>query len=782
MIRSISAARGGLRAETVRAHLAQVAVLGLCGNPALFAGIRPVSPALTAAAMGSGWPVTCVLAGCALACLTGGWSQECAAALLGDLLIALLGSLCGLRKAQREENREGIACLIAFAGGCAQLAPLVGRGSLQDLIACLAGALAAALLAPCLMSALSLKKGRRLLLPDEQLSLTLLCTLAVGGLGALPRAGALLGPGCAALLVLLGASCGAGSGALFGVCAGLMLAAREADLTAAATLALCGALAGAMRPLNRAAMSAAFLAGCVLGNLYGSVEPGFLLPVLGACAVYLWLPGGWILAVREAMRPQSAGTDLQTLSVRLRRDAALQVERLAHAFEGLMEGCAAEQLSLPSESALIQRLRGALCEGCEDYARCWQGECVQAGRLLCRMMSEAVSGQTPTAAQLPPDEMRHCRRSTQIDRRVRPELLRFAGERADALKTNGMRAMLHRQAGQAARLLGQAAEELSRPLCPDEERARLARAALERSGIVCREVLALSSERPEILAFPSAGYAPRQAVWAARRLSEELGVQLEAVPCPENPGCLRFVPAQRVRLESAVLQAAAEGETACGDCCQISELPDGRYLLALCDGMGNGEAAHRQSGSALEMTQRLLAAGVALDVALSSVNGALLSHGGECFTTLDLCVLDPVRGMADFCKLGAAASAVVHERETELVPGGRLPMGVLEEVTPARQRRALRPGETLVMLSDGVADELREGETRWLSEQLSSLRALPAEQAASLLIERAKARDGGCARDDMTVLVARLKENAPCGAPRSLGRRKGRRHSASGNF
>lgn len=752
MIRSRTAVRFGA-CSLAGARLIQIALMTACGNPALFAGIRPVSPALTAAAMGSGWQTPVVLAGCAGACLAGG-GEGAVRALLGNLLIVAIGWIARRRGSGGEAQREGIACLSAFAGGCAHL---LSGGDAYALLAALSGALIAAMLAPCLLGALSLNMRRRALLPDEQLSLLLLCTLACGGLRALPGVGEWLGGGWATLLVLLGASCGAANGALSGVCAGLMLAAREADLAAAAAFALCGALAGALSRMHRVAMCLGFLAGGLLGALYGG-ETALLLPALGGCAAYLCLPGRWLGRLREGMRPQSLQADLQTLSVRLRREAAQQVERLAHAFEGLEAGCAGEEEPLPNEVALIRRLREALCEGCEDYARCWQGERAQAGRLLCRMMSEAVSGRPlTTAAQLPPDEMRHCRRSTQIDRRVQPVLLQFAGERAEALKTSGLRGVLQRQTRQAARILARAGAELARPLCPDEECACLARAALERAGIRCREVLALSGERLEILAFPLGGYLPAQAMEAARLLGEELGLPLEQTPCPEHPGCLRLTPARSVRLESAVRQTACEGETACGDCCQTSELPDGRYLLALCDGMGNGEAARRQSGSALEMLQRLLAAGVALEVALSSVNGVLLSRGGESFTTLDLCVVDPERGTADFCKLGAAASALLREDRVELVPGGRLPMGVMEEVAPSRQRRLLRGKETLVMLSDGVADELREGQIAWLTGRLNALRARPVEEIAESLLDQARARDGGAARDDMTVLVARLR-------------------------
>lgn len=757
MIRSLTRrqAREGLRVTAL--HALRLLTLVLCGNPALFAGIRPVSPAVTAAALGSGWPLWTVLAGSALACLSGGWSLSGACALLGNGLIAALLRLPRARgRLQAEGRREGAVCLAAFAGGCAQFFARTGPLSARDAIACLSGALIAAMLAPCLIGAMRLEAGRTLLRPDEQLSVRLLGALAVCGLSALNGAGEWVGGAAAALYVLLGASCGAADGALTGVCAGMALAAREANLSYAAALALCGALAGALRGVNRAAMSAALLGGSLLGVVYGGMERWSLaLPAaLAGCLAFSCLPAPALERIRGLMRARPLAPDIQALSVRLRREAAQQTGRLARAFQALEESYAPPEAPFPNEVALIRRMREALCAGCEDYARCWQGERAQAGRLLCRMMSEAVAGKPPSAAaQLPPDDTRHCRRSTQIDRRLQPVLSRFAGERAQALHTSGLQDVLRRQSGQAARILARLSAQLARPVCVDEDCARLAQAALEACGLPCREVLALDADRFEILAVPARPFTGAEALRAAQALGEELGLPFAPAPCEDDPACLRLVQGPRCAFVSASLQAPAEGEAACGDCCRDGSLPDGRYLLALCDGMGNGGAARAMSARALELMERLLVAGVALDAALDSVNCAMLSHGGERFTTLDLCVLDPVRGTADFCKLGAAPSILLHGDACERIPGGRLPMGVLDEVSPVRRRCALREGDWVVMFSDGVADELKEGQLAWLEALLPRVRALQPAQAAALLIDEAKARDGGRAPDDMTALL-----------------------------
>ena len=76
--------------------------------------------------------------------------------------------------------------------------------------------------------------------------------------------------------------------------------------------------------------------------------------------------------------------------------------------------------------------------------------------------------------------------------------------------------------------------------------------------------------------------------------------------------------------------------------------------------------------------------------------------------------------------------------------------------------RVLREGETVVLFSDGVADDLKEGQRAWLQAQLPALRALAPQAAAEHLLSQARARDGGKALDDMTVLICRAVPGSNC--------------------
>ena len=86
---------------------------------------------------------------------------------------------------------------------------------------------------------------------------------------------------------------------------------------------------------------------------------------------------------------------------------------------------------------------------------------------------------------------------------------------------------------------------------------------------------------------------------------------------------------------------------------------DGLYIL-LCDGMGSGVAASRESKLAIRLLERFLKAGVDPESALKTLNSALALRNEEegGFTTVDLLRLDLFTGEGALYKFGAAPTYI----------------------------------------------------------------------------------------------------------------------------
>ena len=206
----------------------------------------------------------------------------------------------------------------------------------------------------------------------------------------------------------------------------------------------------------------------------------------------------------------------------------------------------------------------------------------------------------------------------------------------------------------------------------------------------------------------------------------------------------------------AVAGVAAQkksGETVSGDAGTYFKRPDGVLFLLLCDGMGSGPAANRESSLALRLLEEFLRAGVDTGHALATLASALALRGEESggFTTVDLLQVDLFTGESELFKLGAAPTYVRQGQMVRRRAGSSLPAGLAGGSQPDVDRFPLHlaPGDWVIMASDGVCSA---GEDSWLMERLRDFAGpSPKDLARDLLTE-----GPSDAADDRTALVLRI--------------------------
>ncbi len=741
------------------------AFLMLCVSHASLLGeLNPFAPALMAAALTNGVSGWALLTGAAAGALTGGMGAVSLLPAASCLLVfAVHFTLRPMRRAfpvlgEMDDFLTGMnaACSLLIPSLC------LSGGISYNLITAGLSSMIAALLAPALVSGMGVRISRRLLMPEEQLSLSLLLMILLAGLRSLPYCGFFLAPLLSALIILIFSGTGAAMGALSGLAAGTALTLSGSDPFTGATLALMGLLAGCARTLPRFAACLALLAGNLLTVSWGlgyTVGHTPYPPLIAGCLVYCLLPMKIIRRLRRWILPSAPHAAQEGMAARLRKNAALRLSGVSEVFGELADGYSEKPL-LPTEQQLIASLRGALCEGCEGYAECWQGDRSEAGRLMCRMAAEALTGRAVThARELPPDLLRHCRRSGRIDRAVLPLLSDLARTRISEVRRGEARSLMSRQFREAQRILDALSTGLKSDLFVSRDYASLARAALDKAGLRVSEVIALVEDRLELVCvMRDQTWNEERARRAARLLSEETGIPFSPVLSRGRvPGeCelrLRQAPALTAAFGAACLPAK-EGEP-CGDSHLIRLLPDGRLIAALSDGMGQGAEAARESRRCISLIRKFVSAGLEKDAALGAVNSLLLmKSGADMFATADLCVVDLYSGSASFTKLGACRSFLMYGRSIREIAGGRLPLGVLDRVEPASEKTEVQPGDMIIMMTDGIADELKEGQIEPLRALLPRLRRLPPQDAADAILAHALRREGE--KDDMTVLAVRI--------------------------
>ncbi len=208
-------------------------------------------------------------------------------------------------------------------------------------------------------------------------------------------------------------------------------------------------------------------------------------------------------------------------------------------------------------------------------------------------------------------------------------------------------------------------------------------------------------------------------------------------------------------LEFGLAQQAGWRQQICGDYYSLLELGVREQVIILSDGMGSGPRAAAESKATIILLERLLEAGFGKEVVLRSVNSLLqLRTGAESFATVDMALIDLVEGEVKLLKVGAVPSMIKRGKEVFSIGAPSLPLGILSRVEVESHLEVLRPGDLLVMVTDGTGDS--EDRFSWPAAFLGQMEECPPQIVADRIVEEAVHRSGGRLRDDLTVVACRL--------------------------
>lgn len=201
-----------------------------------------------------------------------------------------------------------------------------------------------------------------------------------------------------------------------------------------------------------------------------------------------------------------------------------------------------------------------------------------------------------------------------------------------------------------------------------------------------------------------------------------------------------------------------------GDSFSTIELGNGKFAVALSDGMGNGERARAESSTALTILQQLLQSGMDERLAIKSVNSVLmLRSSDEMYATVDVALIDLYDAHTTFLKIGSVPSFVKRGSEVIPITANNLPVGIVHEIDVDLISLPLYPGDILVMMTDGIYDAPGHAVNKelWMKRVLSEIDTESPQEFADILLERIVRYHYGEIYDDMTVVVARVEKYKP---------------------
>jgi sigma-B regulation protein RsbU (phosphoserine phosphatase) len=202
-----------------------------------------------------------------------------------------------------------------------------------------------------------------------------------------------------------------------------------------------------------------------------------------------------------------------------------------------------------------------------------------------------------------------------------------------------------------------------------------------------------------------------------------------------------------------------------GDYYDLLPLQDGRFAFTLGDVSGKGIPAAVMMASIQTLLRSLLQHDVrSLETTLADLNRTLyISSTAERYSTLFCGVISADRSNLSYVNAGHVLPYLIHrDGRLERLTGGGLPVGLLPEASYDQFTAPLQPGDTLVVVSDGIVEARNLDSEFWAEEEVDRVLLAHLDAPVSQLPEllcAAVDRFAGPAHqyDDMTVLALRLQ-------------------------
>ena len=189
-------------------------------------------------------------------------------------------------------------------------------------------------------------------------------------------------------------------------------------------------------------------------------------------------------------------------------------------------------------------------------------------------------------------------------------------------------------------------------------------------------------------------------------------------------------------------------------------LKDGKYLIALSDGMGTGNEANQSSNKALKLLENLLISGFDKKTSMELINTSLINQNEDIFATLDIAIIDLYKGNIEFIKSGACPTYIKNNHKVQLIKSNSLPAGIINVSKLQTFDRDIEENDILVMCSDGVLDSNVEYKNKelWVKYILEDIETTNTNKISEIIINEAIDNNYGVAKDDMSVIVCKFIE------------------------
>jgi len=571
-------------------------------------------------------------------------------------------------------------------------------------------------------------------------------------------------------------------GASVGVVTGLILSlSSTSSVYQISLLAFSGLLAGLLKQAGRIGVVIGFLLGTTILSVYlGTEEEVWVIFTESSFAVLTFLLTPKIIL--KGVEKYIPGTDeyhnhYQDYVNQIKKITSDKIEQFAYMFTQLAKSFQEISYTPKFEQTeqidhFINQITNTHCQTCWKRRKCWDEEFFKTYCVITELMTTIEIKKEFSKKDIPQNIQAHCVKFEQVAYQLVDIYESYEEHLYWKTQLEESRLLVSEQLHGVSKVMKDFAYEIKKEekeLMVQEEQIHH---SLETFGLSVLQVnihkLEIGNVEIEVIQ-PSCQGKEKCIKMVAPIISEVIGenVIIKERNCNyKNDGSCKILlkSAKTFEIETGFASAAKDGKWLSGDSFNTIEISNGKYAIALSDGMGNGERAQKESKTTLELLKQLLNSGFDKTFSIKTVNSILLlrSHE-EIFSTIDLTIIDLFNGNAEFMKVGASPSFIKRKNEIYTISGNNLPIGIIQNIEVDSKEFILESGDLLIMITDGIYDSPKHIPNKdiWIKKMIQEIETDSPQELADLILEKTIRDKRGAISDDMTVIVSKIDKFKP---------------------
>ena len=411
-----------------------------------------------------------------------------------------------------------------------------------------------------------------------------------------------------------------------------------------------------------------------------------------------------------------------------------------------------------AKKMITYEIKGKVCDDCKEKNRCHRQFATETDGVLGDLVSSSLERGKTTLLDIPPFLTTRCKRLNSLVGNINVLCDQYKNYAGIMNNLDTSKILIAEQLGGVAKIMKALSKEVGNNVTFDTEKEEKIISECEYYDILCNDVVI---------------YEQSTDVVSATVIVQEKDARDERIPkivgkiCNSKMQVANICPSLKSGWSNITLSTASKYDIifgasqakkttskVSGDCYSLIRIESDKFLLAVCDGMGSGEKAQKTSNLAIGLVENFYKAGFDNDIILSSVNKLLTLTKDDTYSALDMCIIDLRKGVSDFIKLASPLSFVKRDDTISVIESGSLPLGIVQEIKPTVKKQVLSSGDLIILCSDGIVDSFSSEEE--MTVFVNNIKETNPQTVADLILERAKENYGDVAKDDMTVLVAKI--------------------------